>query len=100
MKPVRFHPKAAEELEAAASYYEGKRLGLGALFTAEAKKTKDRIVELPTAAREVRESIRHRSIHRFPYVLYYSAEEGEILVVAVAHKRRRPEYWAERLKAT
>ncbi len=100
MIAVRFHPKASEELEAAASYYDAKRSGLGALFLVEAKKTRDRIVELPAAAREVRDSIRRRSIHRFPYFLYYSVEESEILVIAMAHKRRRPEYWEKRLKAT
>ena len=29
MTPVRFHPKAFEELDTAASYYEKKRPGLG-----------------------------------------------------------------------
>ncbi len=100
MKPVQFHPTAFKELNAVASYYEGKRSGLGTLFLGEAKKSRDRIAELPGAARKVRESIRRRSIHRFPYSLYYSVEEDEIIVVAVAHKRRGPEYWEKRLKAT
>ena len=99
MKSVRFHPKASAELEATASYYESKRSGLGALFIAEAKKSRDRIVELPAAAREVRDSIRRHSIHRFPYFMYYSVENDEIIVIAVGHKRRRPEYWEKRLKA-
>ena len=100
MMPVRFHPKASAELEATASYYEGKRSGLGALFSSEARKAQNRIAELPAAARQVRDSIRRRSIHGFPYFLYYSVEEVEIIVIAVAHKRRRPEYWEQRLKAT
>ena len=100
MNPVRFHPKAFEELDAAASYYEKKRPGLGARFLAEARRANERIFEFPTAAREVRNSIRRRSIHQFPYSLYYLAENGEILVIAVAHKRRRPGYWEKRLKAT
>jgi len=100
MTSVRFHPKVSEELDAAASYYEGKRSGLGVLFIAEAKKSRDRIVELSAAAWEVRKSIRRRSIRRFPYFLYYSVEEREIFIVAVAHKRRRPDYWEKRMKAT
>ena len=98
MNLVRFHPRAYDELDAAAACYELVRPGLGARFLAEAKRAKERIVEFPVASREVRESIRRRSIHKFPYFLYYSVEDGEILVVAVAHKR--PEYWTKRLKAT
>ena len=51
MNPVRFHPKAFEELDAAASYYENKRPGLGTRFLAEARRANERIVEFPTAAR-------------------------------------------------
>jgi plasmid stabilization system protein ParE len=97
MRTVRFHPNASEELEAIVAYYEGRRPGLGALFLAETKKANDRIVELPAAAREVRSSIRRRSIHRFPYFFYYAVEENEVFIIAVAHKRRRPEYWINRL---
>jgi len=100
MTSVRFHPKASEELHAVASYYEGKRSGLGVLFIAEAKRSRDRIVELSAAAREVRKSILRRSIRRIPYFLFYSVEEKEIFIVAVAHRRRRPEYWEKRMKAT
>ena len=100
MKLVRFHPSAFAELEAAASSYEGQRLGLGALFLAEARKSQERIAELPSAARKVRGSIRRRRIQKFPYVIHYSVEADEIVVIAVAHRRRRPEYWANRLKDT
>ena len=100
MKLVRFHPSAFAELEAAASSYEGQRLGLGALFLAEARKSQERIAELPSAARKVRGSIRRRRIQKFPYVIYYSVEADEIVAIAVAHRRRRPEYWANRLKDT
>ena len=92
MKPVRFHPTAFAELEAAASNYEEQRSGLGDRFLVEARKSQERIAELPAAARQVRDSIRRRRIQKFPYFLYYSVEADEIVVVAVAHRRRRPKY--------
>lgn len=100
MKPVRFHPTAFAELEVAASNYESQKPGLGARFFLEAWKCQERIAELPAAARQVRESIRRRSIHKFPYFLYYSVEADEIIIIAVAHRRRQPAYWKKRLKDT
>ena len=100
MKLVRFHPSAFAELEAAASNYAGQRSGLGTLFLAEARNSQERIAELPAAARRIRGSIRRRRIHKFPYFLSYSVEADEIVVIAVAHRRRQPEYWANRLKDT
>ena len=36
-------------------------------------------------------------LRQFPYKLIYIIEEGQILVLAVAHDRRRPGYWKKRL---
>lgn len=32
----------------------------------------------------------------FPYSIFYQVTSDEIRVVAVAHHRRRPSYWADR----
>jgi hypothetical protein len=33
---------------------------------------------------------------RFPFSVIYAHEEATIVIVAVAHQRRRPGYWRER----
>ena len=50
MRHVRFLDEASEELEATATYYDNQHPGLGAAFVAEARKTRERIAELPFAA--------------------------------------------------
>jgi plasmid stabilization system protein ParE len=97
MRVVQFLAAASEELEAAASYYENHQSGLGHQLIAEARKTRDRIVALPNAAPEIRSGIRRRTIHRFPYHIIYRVTDDQILVIAVAHKRRRPDYWLGRM---
>lgn len=34
---------------------------------------------------------------RFPFCIPYVAEEGRVIVLAVAHARREPGYWRERM---
>lgn len=97
MIPVFFHPKASIELEAAATYYEKRQSGLGKSFLAETRKAHIRISELPNAALEIRPGIRRRSIHRFPYYVVYAISTENIAVIAVAHKRRRPDFWVGRV---
>ncbi len=36
-------------------------------------------------------------LKRFPFVIVYRAAESRIEIIAVAHGRRRPGYWAARL---
>jgi hypothetical protein len=47
MKPVEFHPDAAEEVRAAAAHYEGFRPGFGADFQAELDAAVNRIRDNP-----------------------------------------------------
>lgn len=37
-------------------------------------------------------------VKRFPYGVYYLVEGEVLLVLAVAHSRREPHYWADRLR--
>jgi plasmid stabilization system protein ParE len=41
--------------------------------------------------------MRKRLVHRFPYALLYRVEPAEVVIVAVMHQRRRPDYWLGRI---
>ncbi|MDB2686329.1 type II toxin-antitoxin system RelE/ParE family toxin [Mariniblastus sp.] len=36
-------------------------------------------------------------LRQFPYKIIYIVEDDQVLVVAIAHDRRRPGYWLQRL---
>jgi hypothetical protein len=38
------------------------------------------------------------TIQRFPYVIAFEKHENHVLVLAVAHAKRRPLYWLTRVK--
>ena len=40
--------------------------------------------------------IRKATIQRFPYVIGFEKHEHHVLVLAVAHAKRRPLYWLTR----
>jgi len=40
--------------------------------------------------------IRKATLKRFPFHVIYRAEPTHIVVLAIAHHRRRPAYWVER----
>jgi len=92
-----FHPEAALEYREAAAFYEERSSGLGAAFTLEVEATIERILEAPKRWRILNQDVRRCLTHKFPYGLLYTVEEDSILVVAVMHLRRRPNYWLNRL---
>lgn len=41
--------------------------------------------------------VRAFPVSRFPYTLYAVVRSDELIVVAVAHQKRRPGFWTDRL---
>ena len=96
MNPV-FHPEAGIEFEEAVFYYRARGRTLGGRFAEEVRKTIRRILGAPGRWRVLEEEVRVCSMRIFPYQVLYTLERDYILILAVAHGKRRPGYWKHRL---
>lgn len=96
MIPYTFHPDADAELEEAALFYESRMAGLGRSFAAEVERTIALLREYPDAGSAVGPKRRRVLVARFPYSIVYRQDSDAIVIVAVAHQRRRPGYWRRR----
>lgn len=94
---VRLLEAARRDIRDAMEYYEAQRDDLGAEFWDEVSKALNHIGAFPEAGRPLSAHIRRSRVNRFPYGVSYSVEQGEIVVIAVAHNRRAPEHWKDRL---
>jgi toxin ParE1/3/4 len=97
VRQVTLHRLAEEEMLAAAAFYNEQALGLGRAFLLEVEQSISRANETPRAGTQVRGQIRRWPVRRFPFNVLYSTTEEEFKVVAIMHKRRRPDYWQSRL---
>jgi toxin ParE2 len=95
---VRFLQIAEIELDEAIHWYESQTPGLGDAFLIEVLSAVDRISLYPEAWHPLDEDVRRCRLSRFPYGLIYTVEKGDLLVLAVAHLHRRPDYWRDRVK--
>jgi plasmid stabilization system protein ParE len=95
---VELHDDAAADLEAAIDWYESKAAGFGYELEAEVDAAMDRIAELPLAWPPWRSDRRFRFIRvlRFPYHLPYYVDGERAVIMAVAHDKRRRDYWEGR----
>ena len=91
-----FHPEAEAELEDASLFYEARIPGLGKSFAAEVQRTIYLIREFPDAGSPTGPARRRVLVARFPYSVVYRREPDSVVVVAIAHQRRRPGYWRQR----
>ena len=93
---VKFSDLAAAELDDATKFHEAQFMGLGKRFRMEVRSAAVRISEYPRAWSIERGEVRKCLLHRFPYKLLYSIEKDHVLVIAVAHQHRKPDYWIAR----
>lgn len=97
MNPVVFHPEADAEVIESAKWYESRVPDLGASFLDEVDAALSRISSAPEAFGTVLRQIRMHLLHRFPYGIIYRVETDRILVIAVMHLHRDPNYWQGRV---
>jgi toxin ParE1/3/4 len=93
---LQFLPAAREELDAAASYLEDRVVGLGGEFLDDVERTGTLLSEFSQIGRRLDSMHRAVPLQRFSFNLVYRITDGEAVIVAVAHKRRRPGYWRRR----
>ena len=92
------HPAAAEEHKKQVAHYEEIQVGLGKRYHAEFRHTLEWVCASPARSRiVVAPDIRRAMFKVFHFDLIYREADGLVQVLAVAHHRRRPGYWTERL---
>jgi len=94
---VRFLQIAKHELDDTVDYYNREKPGLGYEFLWEIFFAIDRIKQFPQAWQVFYEVARRCIIRRFPCGIVYVQEKDVILILAIAHLHRNPDYWIERL---
>jgi len=104
MKAWDYQPEARAELEAAIARYEDERPGLGAELLELVEQTLASVAEhgMPgvRVAPNLPETFRRLLMPRFHYALIVDVRAERRLVLAVAHLRRRPNYWRGRLRGS
>ena len=80
----------------AALFYEAARSGLGDVFLDDIQHAIDTVRTHPDLGESVAYGLRRVLARRFPFSVIYAVEPEGIAVVAIAHQRRRPEYWKGR----
>ncbi len=98
MKRYRFHPAALAEYQAAIDWYAERSLvaaaALGVLVERGIHEVRQHPLASPTWPGF--EDIRRRTLRGYPYSIVYLVEPAEIVILGVAHHKRRPGYWLQR----
>lgn len=93
---VEVHPAAVDEASAARQWYETRNPSAADGFVSELDHALEQILEAPERWPPYLFGTRRFVFHRFPFFVVYRLQGAVVQILAVAHARRRPGYWAER----
>ena len=97
MTQLNFQRQAAAELQEVANWYQERDTAVAERFQIEIESCLTRIIEDPESHPLEYRHYRWIRVRRFPYrLIYEQLDQDRILILAVAHTSRRPEYWRER----
>lgn len=97
MIPVRFHPEADAEMMSAAKFYETQQKDLGKRFLASVQDALNKIQVNPLLYREIENGVRRCLTMTFPFGIAFRIMPDQVVIIAVMHLHRDPEYWKKRV---
>lgn len=95
-KRVEFHEGAIGDVKTAVAWYRERSPRAAEEFIGELKRAVETIRKAPDRWPIGKKNTWRFQLWRFPFTVIYSDTESAIVVLAVAHGSRRPEYWALR----
>jgi toxin ParE1/3/4 len=96
-KPYRFHRLAWQEIEGADDWYVQRSADASTGFIAAVSEALDSISRSPHRWPEYLHGTRRFVLQRFPFSVVYLDDASVVNIVAVAHNKRKPGYWKQRL---
>jgi len=96
VRRARFIAAARQEFLAEIAYYNEEKPGLGASFVAAVEDAVARALAFPLAGTPSVANTRKIFLKGFPFTLFYRPESDGIVIFAVSHQARRPNYWVAR----
>jgi plasmid stabilization system protein ParE len=97
-KHVQLHPAALAEAEAALRWYLERSQRAAESFLREISRAVDQIAQTPDRFPQFEFGTRKILLRRFPYWLVFRETATAVEIVALAHGRRKPGYWRDRVQ--
>lgn len=96
MIPIKFHPEADSEMMEAAIFYEAQQQDLGKRFLSVVQESLNHIQINPSLYPVIHLDVRRCITKTFPFNVLFRIGKNQIVVMAVMHQKRNPDYWKSR----
>jgi len=93
---IVLRPEAEADLQEAFGWYEDRSPGLGSEFLLCVDAALAELQRHPTLHAAIHNGIRRALVRRFPFGVFYLAEDARVIVLGILHAKRNPRGWQKR----
>ena len=97
MKSVEFHPGAQTDYDESFDWYAARSRQAAMLFATAVDESLGRIQRDPSLFHALDSQHRECLLKRCPFRIIFRIMGDRVIVIAVAHAKRRPGYWRNRV---
>lgn len=95
-KTVEYHSGAQADFDESLNWYLSRSAGAAVGFVTAVDDAIERISEAPGRFSLTCGECRYCAVRRYPFRIVFREEADRLVIIAVAHAKRRPAYWRER----
>jgi toxin ParE1/3/4 len=96
-RQIRFHPAALQDAEGATAWYGARSTRSAARFLEELDRLLEVVATVPEQFPKTDSGPSRALFRRFPFFLAFRIDSENVVIFAVAHGKRRPHFWRDRL---
>lgn len=96
MLPIEYHPGARRDFDESFDWYVARSANAAVRFSAAIDTTLETIAANPERFPLLDSTHRQCTVKRFPFRIIYRIIPSGLFIVAIAHGKRRPDYWSDR----
>jgi plasmid stabilization system protein ParE len=96
-KRIEYHSGARDDFDESVDWYGKRSVGAAIGFVAAVEEAIEKIVADPARFPSAHGGCRNCTVNRYPFRLVFRDETDRLVIVAVAHAKRRPGYWHGRI---
>ncbi|NLS92356.1 MAG: type II toxin-antitoxin system RelE/ParE family toxin [Planctomycetaceae bacterium] len=94
---IDFHPEATSELEESVDWYKEHSRSAEHGFILAVESAILKIKRDPERFPRLDARCQSCNVETYPFQIVFRNDGGRILIIAIAHAKRRPKYWRDRL---
>jgi plasmid stabilization system protein ParE len=95
-RALRSKREAEIDIAETFDWYEARSEGLGGDFLRAVDAVLANIQRNPFAYQVIGRAVRHANLRRFPYSVFFTVRESDIVVIGCLHQSRDPAIWQKR----